>query len=84
MCNQRISLKVNLLRDTWVTELVELLTLDFGSCHDLMVHGFKPHIGLSKLMVQSLLGILSLPLSALPLLVFSLYLSLFLCLKINK
>ena len=31
----------------WVTQLVEHPTLDFGSGHDLTVHGIEPHIGLS-------------------------------------
>ena len=30
----------------WVAQLGEHLTLDFGSGHDLMVRGIKPHIGL--------------------------------------
>ena len=37
---------------------VKRLSLDFGSGHDLLVHGFEPRV------VQSLLGIPSLPLSA--------------------
>ena len=35
------------MRGTWVAQLVEHLTLGFCSVHDLMVHGFEPHIGLS-------------------------------------
>ena len=31
---------------TWVAQLVKHLTLDFGSGHDLMVHGIKPSTGL--------------------------------------
>ena len=42
-----------------VAQLVEHLTLDFGSGHDLTVCEFKPHVG-SALTAQSLLGILSL------------------------
>ena len=46
-----------------MAQTVKHLTLGFGSGHDLMVHGFEACIGL---VAQSLLGILSLPLSALP------------------
>ena len=35
---------------------VKRVTVGFGSGHDLMVHGFEPHV---ELTVQSLLGILS-------------------------
>ena len=49
-------------RGTWVAQSVKRLTLGFGSGHDLMVRGFKPHTG-SVLTTQSLLGILFLPLS---------------------
>ena len=31
---------------TWVAQLVEHLTLDFSSHHDLLVHGIEPHVGL--------------------------------------
>ena len=62
-------------RGTWVAQSVKRLTLDFGSGHYLTVHEFASG---SVLTVQSLLGILSLPLSA------SLSLSLSLSLKINK
>ena len=41
---------------------LKLLTLDFGSVHDLTVHGIKPYIRLCATAL-SLLGILSLPLS---------------------
>ena len=41
-----------------MAQLLTRLTLGFGSGHDLMVHGFEPHVG-----VRSLLGILSLSLS---------------------
>ena len=34
------------MRGACVAELVERLTLDFGSGHDLTVHGFEPHLGL--------------------------------------
>ena len=33
-------------RGAWVAQLVERPTLDFGSGHDLTVHGFEPHVGL--------------------------------------
>ena len=29
-----------------MVQSVKHVTLDFGSGHDLMVHGFKPHVGL--------------------------------------
>ena len=45
-----------------MAQLVKPVTLGFGSGHDLTVHEFGPHIGLCAL-AQSLLGILSLPLS---------------------
>ena len=50
----------------WVAQSVKPLTLDFGSGHDLTVCEFKARI---QLRVQRLLGILSLLLSAPPLLV---------------
>ena len=34
------------IRDAWVAQLVKHPTLGFGSGRDLMVHQFKPHIGL--------------------------------------
>ena len=34
------------LGGAWVAQSVEHRTLDFGSGHDLTVHGFKPHVGL--------------------------------------
>ena len=52
-------------RSTWMTEMVERPTLDFGSGHDLMVHGINPCLD-SSLTVQTLLEILSLPLSLPP------------------
>ena len=45
------------LRGAWVAQSVKRLTLDFGSGHGLTVHETG-----AALMVQSLLGILSLPL----------------------
>ena len=73
------SLKLANARGVWVAQSVKSLTLSFGSDHDLMIHEFKPHIGLCA---ESLLGILSLSLSlsAPPCLSVSVSLSL----KINK
>ena len=45
-----------------MAQLVKRPTLDFNSGHDLAVCEFKPNVGLALLTVQSLLGILSLPL----------------------
>ena len=66
---------------TWVAQSVKRLTLGFRSRHDLLVHGFKPLVGLCHSVLQcgTCLGF-SLPLSAPPLLTLSLSLSL----KINK
>ena len=56
----------------WLIWLSVLPTLDFGSGHDPMVRGVEPRVGFctpgSMLTVQSLLGILSPPLYAPPLL----------------
>ena len=57
-----------------MAQLVKHPTLGFGSGHDLTAGGLKPASGF-MLMVQSLLGILCLPLSAPPLLRLSLNLS---------
>ena len=46
---------------TWVAQLVKHPTLDFGSLHDLVVHGIEP-----SLSAHSLLRILSLPLPRSP------------------
>ena len=62
-----------------MAQLVERLTLGFGSGRDLMVHGFQPHVG-SVMAAQSLLGVLSPPLSVAP----PLARTLFLFLKRNK
>ena len=51
--------------EAWVAQSFEHLTLDFGLGHDLTVREFKPGIRL-MLTVQSLLGILCLPLSLCP------------------
>ena len=57
----------------WVPQLVKRQTLDFGSGHDLTVCKFEPHVMISHFEfeprvglctnAQSLLGILSLPVS---------------------
>ena len=52
-----------------MAQLVERFTLDFGSGHDLMVHGIEPCIALTT---QSLSGILSPSVSAPSLLVHAL------------
>ena len=39
---QELLLKIN-TRDVWVAQSVEGPTLDFGSGHDLMVHGIELH-----------------------------------------
>ena len=61
---------------TWVAPSFKRLTLDFGSGHEVRVHEIEPRVMLSSaLTAQSLLGILSLPLSlslSLPTLSFSL------------
>ena len=62
-----------------MAQSVKRQTLGLGSDHDLTVHEFEPMSG-SALTGQNLLGILSLPLSALP----PLSLSLCFSLKINK
>ena len=59
-----------------MAQLVEHPTLDFGSGHDLTVHGFKPHVELCADHVEPAWDSLSLPLTASPPLVLSL--------KINK
>ena len=50
-------------RGAWVAQLVKHLTLDFGSGHHLTVCGIEPYCRVLPWLVQSLLGILSLPLS---------------------
>ena len=54
----------DMLGGAWVAQSVEHPTLDFGSGHDLMVHEFESPASGSVLTVRSVLGILSLPLSA--------------------
>ena len=59
-------LKSPFFQGTWVAQLVMRPTLDFGSGHDLTVHGIEPCIGLhanSLLRILSLLLSLPLPLS---------------------
>ena len=63
---------------TWVTQSVKSPTLDFGSGHDLTVHGFELHIGLCADNPEPVWGSFSSSLSARPLLTFSF------SLKINK
>ena len=60
-----IIIKASNGQDTWVSQSVKCLTLDFGSGHDLAVGEFKPCVGLCA-DSKSLLEILSLPLSAHP------------------
>ena len=49
-------------RGVWVAQLVKHPTLDFGSGHDLMVHGIKPCIRLHVDSVKPVWDSLSLPL----------------------
>ena len=67
---------------TWVAQSVECLTLDSGSGHDPTVRGFKPHTGHCSDSRACLGFSLAPSLSAPPLLVYALSLSL--SLKINK
>ena len=64
-------------RGAWVAQSVKRPTLGFGSCHDLMVHGIEPCIGLCADSAKPAWDSLSPVLSAPPLLVL-------LPLKINK
>ena len=72
----------NSARGARMAQSVKRPTLDFGSCHDLMIREFKPHIGLCVDSVDPGCGSnsLSLSLSAPPTCVLSLSLSL----QINK
>ena len=65
-----------------MAQLVQCPTLDFGSGHDLAVHEFKPHPGLSTVSMESAWDLLLPPHFCLPLCL-SLCLSLSLS-KINK
>ena len=68
VANDRMTLLALKIVKAWgarVAQLVRRPTLHFGSGRDLTVHEFKPRVRLI-LTVQSLLGILFLPLSALP------------------
>ena len=58
----RISLKEAMHRGAWVAQQVERLTLGYGSGYDLSVVNSSPTSG-SALTMQSLLRILSVPLS---------------------
>ena len=40
------------LRGTWVAQSAESAILDFGSGHDLMIHGIEPHVGLHAVFVS--------------------------------
>ena len=51
-----------------MAQSVKCLTPGLGSAHDLTAHGFEPRVELSQLRIWSLLRILSLSFSALPLL----------------
>ena len=50
---------------TWMAQSVERPTLNFGSSHDLIVHGFEPHVTLcaesAELAWDSLSPFLSVP-----------------------
>ena len=69
-----------LAKGTWVAQLVKYQTLDFGSSHDLTVHGIEPHVGLRADSMEPAWDF-SLPLSTPPLLSLSPSLSL---LKLKK
>ena len=62
-------------RGTWVTLMVERLTLGFGSGHDLTVREFEPRVRLCADSGEPAWDSLSLPLSAPPPLALSLSLS---------
>ena len=59
----------------WGARSVKRLTLKFSSRRDLTVHGFEPHVRLHADSAEPAWASLSLPLSALPLLMLSLSLS---------
>ena len=59
-----------------MAQLVKFPTLDFGSGHDLMVHGFKPCVALCAESAEPAWNLLSFSLSAPSLLMLSI--------KINK
>ena len=50
------------VRGAWVAQLLEHLTLDFGSGHDFMVHETEPHIELCTDSVEPAWDSLSVPL----------------------
>ena len=60
---QYIYISNNKKLGAWVAHLVELLTLDFGSGHDVMVRGIEPHVGLCTDSVEPAWDSLSLSLS---------------------
>ena len=45
-CCPRITFLKIPIWGAWVAQSVKCLTLDFGSGHGLMIHGFQPHTGL--------------------------------------
>ena len=53
----KINIKKNNYTGAWVAQSVKRLTLDFSSCHDLMIHGLSSRSG-SALTVWNLFGIL--------------------------
>ena len=59
-------------RGAWVAQSVKRLTLDFGSGHDLVAHGFEPGVQLCADSTEPAWDPLSPGLSAPPLLVLSL------------
>ena len=67
-----ICVKLRLKDGTWVAQLINRLTLDFGSGHDLMIGEFKPLMGLRADRVEPVWDSLSPSISAPPLLTFSL------------
>ena len=52
----------NSIRGVWVAQLVDSLTLDSGSGHDLTVCGIEPHVGLYADSMEPASDSLSLPL----------------------
>lgn len=63
--------KNDLVRGTWVAQSIKRLTLDFGIGHDLMIMVGSSPVSCSARTAQNLLGVVSLPLSALALLMCS-------------
>ena len=50
---EKNSRHVEVVRVAWVAQSVKHPTPDFSSGHDLMVHGFEPHVGLHANGVES-------------------------------